>query len=171
MKRKALIIFSVLIGLTLKTFAQKLEENKKDDFTNAAIKRTSWETLTSSLSETAYFRISQVNGSETFDLKLMLYKIFYIGKDAELSFKLANGEIVTLKNLEYAITCKGCGAAGYSGSAAEGIQVTYPMSSEQVEKLKANKIVKVRIDTSMGYVEDDIKDKRAEKLIKSLGLL
>jgi len=171
MKTKAFIILAIFATISIKSFGQKLEENKKDDFTNAVVKRTSWETLTASLSETAYFRISQINGAESFDLKLMLYKIFYIGKDAELLLKLANGEVVSLKNLEYTITCKGCGAAGFAGSAAEGIQVTYPMSSEQVEKLKANKIVKIRINTSMGDVEDDIKDKRAEKIIKSLGLI
>jgi hypothetical protein len=171
MKKTILISLVTLAGMTLQSFGQKLDENKTDEFTKNSVKRTSWETLSSSSVANAHFRISLINEYETFDVKLMINKVFSIDKDQELMFKLANGDVVKLQNLKYTITCNGCGATGLAGSEAEGIQVVYPLAKEQIEQLKANKIVKVRIYTNDGYVEDDVKDKNAEKIIKSLQLL
>ena len=171
MKKTTLIIIVILAGMTLQSFGQKLEENKTDEFTKNSVKRTSWETLCSSSVANAHFRVSLINEYKTFDLKLMINKVFSIDKDQELMLKLANGDVVKLQNLKYTITCNGCGATGFVGSEAEGIQVDYPLDKDQVEQLKANKVVKVRIYTNDGYVEDDVKDKNAEKIIKSLQLL
>jgi hypothetical protein len=91
MRKTALLTFAILFGATLHSFAQKIEENKKDDFTNEVIKKISWETLCSTLSTNAHFRISLVNASEMFDLKVMSDKHFYIDKDQELMLKLDNG--------------------------------------------------------------------------------
>jgi hypothetical protein len=98
-------------------------------------------------------------------------KVFSIDKDMQIMFKLDNGDIVTLNNLKFTVTCNGCGATGFVGSQAEGIDVRYPITKEQVEKLKAGKIVKVRVYTGDGYIDQDIKDKNAEKVTASLNLL
>ena len=77
-------------------------------------------------------------------------------------FKLNNGEIIKLMNLEYKITCKGCGAIGSGATAAEGIDVSYLIDKASFDKFKLNNIQKVRIYTSKGYFEKDIKDKFAK---------
>jgi hypothetical protein len=171
MKKKTLLILIILVNITLRSIAQKLEENKKDDFTNDSIKHTSWETFCSSFTINSHFRMSQINNQKTFDVKIMLDKMFFIDEDAKMMLKLASGEVVTLQNLKAAKTCSGCGAIGFRGSEAPGIEVVYPMTKEDVEKLKANKVVKVRIYTSLGYLEEDVKDKNSEKIGKSLTLL
>ncbi len=171
MKKTTLIILTILTGLTLQSFGQKLQENKTDEFTKTSVKRTSWESLSSTSSANAHFRISLVGDLETFDLKLMIDKVFAIDKDKEVMFKLDNGEILTVQNIEFEVTCNGCGAVGLQGSEAEGLQVSYLLSKDQIEKLKAHKIVKVRIDTNDGYIDADIKDKNADKFQKSLMLL
>lgn len=172
-KQTILTILTVIfLGTTSLTFGQTLEENKVDEFTNNTVKRTSWETLNMTMKFTAYFRVSSINDHDYFDLKLMLGgKVFSIGKDQEIMFKLDNGEFVKLPNLKFTITCTGCGAKGYSGSAAQGIKVSYPIDKEQFEKLKNNTVVKIRIYTNDGYVENDTKEKHAKKIQTALKLV
>lgn len=173
MKKTTLIILILLTAIVSRSFGQKLEESKTDDFTGKSVKRTSWETFcysTSTMSN-AHFRISLVGDLETFDMRLMMNKVFSIDKDAQLMLKLDDGEVVTLENLEYQITCKGCGATGFAGSEAEGIEVRYPLSKEQIAILKAHKVVKARTTTNDGYFDNDIKDKNAEKIQACLNLL
>ncbi|MDF2432257.1 MAG: hypothetical protein JWP44_1888, partial [Mucilaginibacter sp.] len=96
MKRNTFIILSILIGVGLKSFGQKLEKSKTDD----PAKRTSWETFYTTMSANAYFRISSVGDTETFDLKYQDGTVFSIMKDDEIIFKLDNGELIKLPNLE-----------------------------------------------------------------------
>jgi hypothetical protein len=171
MKKRIRLITVILIFITLKSFGQKLEENHADDFTHDIIKRTSWESLCSSFTANAHFRISSINGSKTFDLRLMLDMHFFIDGGSTIMFKLGNGNVVTLKNLDYAKTCKGCGAVGLKGSGAPGIEVSYQLGGDEINQLEADKIVKVRIYTSNGYVDEDIKNKNSDKIEKALSLV
>jgi hypothetical protein len=170
-KTTLIIILLLLIGITSKSFAQKIEESKKDDFTGKSIKRTSWENLFTTMTANAYFRISIVGDDESFDLKYQDGSPFAIEADQELLLKLDDGEVLTLKNAQSTATCKGCGAKGLSGSGAEGIQVLYPMTKEQAGLLKAHKVVKVRITTLDKTFDGDVKDKNAEKIQACLNLL
>jgi hypothetical protein len=174
MKKIILLVtlITVIIGNAFQLYGQTLEEDKVDEFTNNSIKRTSWETLNMSMDFTAYYRISSINNQKYFDLKLMIgAKVFSINKDQELMFKLENGEFVKLPNLEYSITCTGCGAIGFSGSQAQGAKIMYPIDDAQFEMLKNNTVVKVRIYTSDGYVEDETKEKYAIKMQKAIKLV
>jgi len=171
MKKTVLLIITMLTLISLQSFAQKLEENKVDDFTNKSVKRTSWETLYTTFTANAYFRISNIDNTKYFDFKYQNGTVFSIDNGQELMFKLNNGDIVKVVNLNYTLTCTGCGAKGFTGSGAQGIEVSYPISDEQLKELKANKIVKVRFYTNDGYVENDIKDKAAEKIEQSLSLV
>lgn len=170
MKKTALLGLLVFFGVL--TFGQTLEKNEVDEFTNNSVKRTSWETINMTMKFTAYFRISKINDNTYFDLKMMIgTSVFSINKGQELMIKLSNDNIVKLPNLEYAITCRGCGAKGLSGSEAQGIQVSYPISKEQIEQLKSGTGNKLRIYTNDGYVENDMKAKNYNKIIKALSLV
>lgn len=171
MKKAVLLSLIILLGTTLHSFSQKLEENKIDEFTKNTVKRTSWETLCSTLFVNVHFRISLIDGNESFDLKIMTDDQFAIDKDQEIMFKLDDDEIIKFQNLQYTTTCEGCGAVGFVGSEAPGIQVLYPLSKEDAEKLKAHKVLKVRIYTDAGYIENDIKTKNANKITAALNLI
>jgi hypothetical protein len=170
MKKTALIVMILLAGVISKSFGQKLEENKTDDFTGKSVKRSSWETLFTTMTANAYFRISLVADDKTFDLKYQDGSIFSIREDQELMLKLDDGNIITLKNSQTEITCKGCGAKGLNGSGAQGIQVLYPMTKDQANELKAHKILKIRINTVEGSIDNDVKDKNAVKVQACLNL-
>jgi hypothetical protein len=158
MKKNFYLFFLILI--TISSFGQKIEENKIDEFTKTSIKRTSWETLNMTMSYTAYFRISLIENIEYFDLKLMIpYKSVSISEGQNIMFMLENNEILTLKNLKTAYSCTGCGARGFSGSAAPGVSISYLINTDQIKLLKANKIKKIRIYTNDGYIENELKDK------------
>lgn len=169
LKLVVLIFLSAISG----TWAQKLEENKKDEFTNNVVKRTSWEPLKQTMKDYYFFRITKINEVTYFDFKMMVIggKVFSINKGQELMFKLSNDEIVKLSNLEYTISCKGCGAKGLSGSEAEGIQVSYIIEESLLEKLKSGLVVKLRVYTTDGYREEDIKEKNAATIKAALTLV
>ncbi len=162
-----------LLLLSKPIAAQTLADNKIDEFTNDTIARTSWEHLNYSMKFTAFFRITRINDNVQFDLKLMLGSgaVFAIDKDQEIMFKLDCGEFVKLQNSAYTITCTGCGAKGFAGSGAQGIKTSYFISKEELTKLRNYKVVKMRIYTTDGYLEADVKSGTAEKISKAIKLI
>jgi hypothetical protein len=167
-----LLSICLIVISNLNLCGQSLEVDEVDEFTKNRVKKTTYETLHTSMKFSAFCRISNINGSEFFELKMMIgAKVFSINKDQELMLKLDNEEIITIKNLEYAITCTGCGAKGFGGSTGQGIKTSYFLSKEQHEKLKTNKVVKLRIYTSDGYVEGEVKEKNYLFLKNALSLV
>jgi len=171
MKKYVLTLCILLTVASLRSFAQKLEEDKKDDFSNKSVKRTSWETLYKTLSTESHFSFSKVDSSAFINVKLMIGKVFSIEKNQELMFKLDNGDIVKLACLEYQVTCNGCGAVGLIGRQAEGLNAAYWLSKDQLDKLKTHKVVKVRINTIYGYIDEDVKEKNANKIMACVNLI
>ena len=170
MSKFKLLIIVFFLGTYL-SIAQKIVKNETDEFTGSSIKQSDWNTLSMTRDLACYFRISQVNNKLRFDLKLNLAgKVFSIDKGQEIMFKLSNNEIVKLENVKYTVTCNGCAAKGIVGSNTEGIQVTYYLTQEKLKLLTDNEVVKVRVYTSEGYVEDSIKAKNYRKLKGALSL-
>lgn len=159
------------VGILGQISAQKLVENKIDEFTENSIKRTSWERFVQTALFTSNFRISKIDDNLFFELKMMDGSVFSIDKDQKLMFKLEDNEIVKLPNLEFKVTCEGCGAKGFAGSLAQGIQVAYLINLEQIEKLKNNNAEKIRIYTNDGYREYEMKSKNYAKVKKALSLI
>jgi hypothetical protein len=164
------IIFALLfLFSSVVLHAQSLEINEVDEFTGNTVKRTSWETFNSNTSFYGHFRISQINDSYFFDLKMMIgNKVFAIDQGQEFMFKLSDDEVISLQNLKYSIACIGCGAKGFAGSQGYGVQTSYPIDKNQIQALKSNQIVKVRIYTSEGFFENDVKAKHASKIHNAL---
>lgn len=171
MKKLTITLIVALIGISAKSFGQKLEENEFDKVMNKNVKQTSWETLASNSFVNAHYCFSLIGDDESFKLKLMRDKVFAINENQELIFKLDNGDTIKLANLMHAITCTGCGAVGFAGSGAEGLQVTYPLNKDQITKLKAQKVIAVSIFTVTDSFDIDIKEKNATKLQAALNLL
>lgn len=172
MKKLFMLTVLIFFGIVIQANGQKLAENKVDDFTNNSVKRTSWETINMDMKFTAYFRLSKINDAMYFDLKMMIGGgVFAIGEDQELMFKLKDGQIVKLKNLEHTITCRGCGANGLSGSNAHGLKVSYLITAEQAGLLTDSVVEKIRIYTTDGYVEDDLNSKTNSKIQRALALI
>lgn len=165
------ITLLLVLMVSSATYSQTLEENKVDEFTGNSVKRTSWEILNQTMKFNAFSRISRINENTYLDLKIMIGgKVFAIAEGDELMLKLSNDEIIKLQSIKYEITCTGCGARGYSGSQAQGLSVIYSIANDQIEKLKNNSIIRVRIYTTNGYVEEDTKPKNADIIMNALKL-
>lgn len=173
MRRKPLVLMIILYSISFLIYSQEIEVDEIDEFTGNEVKRTTWETLNADMKFTAYFRISKINDNTYFDLKMMMVdgSVFSIDKDQEIMFKLENDEVVKLPNLQYEITCKGCGAIGFGGSAAQGIHVSYPINKEDAQRLISFNITKIRIYTNQGYFEKEPKEKNVKKISNALKLL
>ncbi|MES2239695.1 MAG: hypothetical protein V4497_05480 [Bacteroidota bacterium] len=171
------IISLLLLFVSVYSFSQSLDEDKIDEFKKVHIKKTSWETLHSfSKGFVANYRIEKIDSSTAIHLKIMAGngmkpKVFSIPQNSEIIFKLDNEEMVSLFSMSNEITCTGCGAIGINGSAAQGISTRYILDISSINKLLNNKVVKIRIYSNDGYFEDDIKEKRANELIKSIELV
>jgi hypothetical protein len=162
----------LLIGSSNFLHGQKLSENEVDEFTGNTVMRTSWETLYASLKFTSYYRVSKINNDYYLDLKIVMNgAVFSIDEGAELMIKLKTSEIISLSNLEFKVTCLGCGAKGLAYSSAQGIQVSYKLSKSQIDELKKGIGTKLRIYTSKGYLEGNIKARNYKKFKNALGLI
>lgn len=147
-------------------FSQKIEENKIDEFTKAAVKRTTWEIISKgSLSRPydmyCHARVSKIDGVTFLDLRIISGSgaVFSLQKDAKIMFKMDNDSIVTLLNIKFVVTCSGCGATGYVGSSAQGLEASFVLPTEEFNDLKTHSIKKIRLYASDGYIETDMQDK------------
>lgn len=169
---KTLVI--VLLSISYyQSFGQSIVENQVDEFTNQSIIRSSWEPLSKTMNGSIHFRISKINSFYFLELKMILGQggsVFAIDEDNQLMFKLSSGDIVTLHNKTYTITCEGCGAVGFVGSTAQGIQVTYPLNDDQVKTLKSSSIEKMRVYRTKDYIEETLKSKYSNNVVNALKL-
>jgi predicted nucleotidyltransferase len=149
----------------------QLAENKVDEFTKKSVKRTTWEKFIYSMKGTAFTRVSRIDSTILLNFKFSNTDVISIREGAKFMLKTSTDSIVTLNALDYTISCKGCGAINYVGSAAEGVEVTYPISIEQVNYLASNPVTKLRFYTTDGYLEFEIKEKFAKSLQDQLKLI
>lgn len=162
-KRKMLTCIIALLFAATIADAQVLAEDKKDEFTGSTVKRTTYERLTPVMFNEfhAYFRLSKVDSLYTFDLKLFFgdRSYFTIRQGDKLMFKLNDGAVWQIESLETKISRTGQGSIDIIGSALPGVAISYGMNSDMLDALANNKIEKIRIYTSRGYVEKELKEK------------
>jgi hypothetical protein len=171
---KYLLPLFILICST--TYGQKLVTDKTDEFTGARVKETSIENLAKpfKMSGFAYtFAFRKIDDKIYFNLRLMSMSnsVFSI-KDGEiLSLKLDNDSIINLSNGEYAISKRGGAGSGLSSGSSQGVSLLFPLSINSIDLLKTRPIVKVRIYTTDGYSEQEIKSSASKRVIDALTLL
>lgn len=173
MKQIILLTIFFFCSFSIDSYSQKIEQNEVDEFTGDIKKSTSFELLYMGFDFTTYHRFSKINDSYYLNLKIMLASgsVFAIGKDEELMLKLANNEIVKLKNSSYTITSRGGGAKDIIGSNAMGLSVYYRITKTQLETLKKHSLSKIRIYTTENYLEASVKAKKASKFTKAVDLM
>lgn len=153
--------------------AQKIVENKIDEFTKHRVIRTSWEELAYKFNGSMYAhtRLSHIDSIYFLELKYVGNSTNGMMEDAEFMLKLSNDSIVTLRNLKYKLQCTGCGAIGINSAGRLGLDVDFKITPEQLRLLSNNNIVKVRIYLSGGFIEEEISNKDGGKLPKQAALI
>ncbi|MCB4808561.1 hypothetical protein LG651_09870 [Tamlana sp. 62-3] len=176
MKTKKLTTTTILtiLLISFSTYGQRLVKNEIDEFTGESIKETSWATISASLFEGffAYYRFTKINETYYFNFKLIDEgKVFSIDKGQEFLFKLENNDILKLVNPKTKLTCYGCGSISLVGSEAEGVEVAYPISKQQLETLKKFSPAKFRVYVDEKHIEKTIRPKFVKNFYDVISLI
>lgn len=171
---KLLLPLFIIIYST--TYGQKLVTDKTDEFTGAKVKETSVENLAKpfKMSGFAYtFTFRKVDENAFMNLRLMSMSnsVFSIKDGDVLSLKLNNDSIIVLSNAEYTISKRGGAGGGLSSGNSQGVSLHFPLSNNTIDLLKTHSIVKVRIYTTDGYSEQEIKSAASKRVIDALALI
>lgn len=170
--KKIVYILLIPFSISLNSFGQKLIENKVDEFTKKSVKRTTWSKLVWTPSIYMHSQVSKINEDYSFSIKLMHNKTaFSINEGDEIMFILENDSVMKFPSVKYAITCRGCGSVDFIGASDPGIETHYLLNKSQLEYLSDNKIKKMRIYTSKGYIESEVKSKPAATFSKQIELV
>jgi hypothetical protein len=163
-------LLPLLLLLCSTAFAQKLITDKTDEFTGKKVKETSIENLAQPFKMSGYaykFSFKKINDALFFNLRAMsLSNSVFAIKDGEvLMLKMAD-TVVKLSNIDYVISKRGgAGGSGLSSANSQGVSLYFPLNKESAELIKSNTILKVRLYTTEGYTEQDVKT-AADKRVK-----
>lgn len=162
---KKIILLFVIITLvqSCSSVSPTIVRNETDEYTQQKVIETSWVSLIKEMSLYSYSRLRQIGGTNYLDFKLMTIgsDVYAVEKGEVLYLKFADEEIMKLSNDKYKISNLGEGAIGNSGSKAMGISFTFGITDSQLKKLQNKIITGIRLYTSDGYFEADIKEKNA----------
>lgn len=170
------LLLPLLLFVCSNAFAQKLITDKTDEFTGKKVKETSIENLAQpfKMSGFAYkFTFRKVNDNLYFNLRIMsLSNSVFAIKDGEVLLLKTADTVIKLTNTEYAISKKGgSSGGGLSSAGSEGVSLYFLLNNESVEVLKNKPIVKVRLYTTDGYTEQDVKATADKRVKDALALI
>lgn len=165
--KKFFLILMLVPLISSYSHAQKIVEDKIDEFTNTSVKRTSQEVLFRAFTEGFGYCIARINQSTFMEVYFSMGRVFAIDEGAELMFKLSDGSVVTLFNSKYDLS----NLYSMGGSSYYYVRLTFPLRETEIKALKSTPISKLRIYTTDGYFERDVKEKAAKKFIKCLSLV
>ena len=145
------------------TFGQKIVKNEIDEFTGKTVKETSWLTLNKSSKLYSYVRFRKVDSTIYFVFKMMVGNNVYSVDEGEVLYlKFTDDEVLKISNSHYQLTTYGAGATGLIGSKALGVELTCIINPAILSKLEEKTLAKVRVYTSQGYAEAEVKKKQAD---------
>lgn len=163
--KRFIFTITMIISILFSCNAQEIVKNEVDEFTGNRVIETSWEKLAWGLGVPSgiYTRIRSINGNMLLDMKYMIGSACVIGKDNKLMIMDENGKVHDLIPTDIFYGTKGGGSIGLAGSAGIGVFAHY---YGNLDFLENNKITKMRIYTSTGYYDKEIKKKYQETLQK-----
>lgn len=165
---KYVFSFIITVFVAYGMNCQTIETNEVDEFTGTSIVRTSWEVLTKNMQFSAFYRFSKEDDKIFISLKIMKQNHFSINEGDKLMIKLKDGGVLSAKSEQYEVSSLGAGARGFAGSAAPGLQLSYLITPDQLDKIKKSPPMKLRLYLSSGYVENKITPKNADVLMMAL---
>lgn len=169
--KKILILLALLFPSIV--FAQKIEKNEVDKFTKLQLIETSmekigdynkWKSLIPDCSEVKV--AIRKSGEKWYMLAfLATNSCEKYTEDDGLVLLLDNDEVITLQTLYTGLPSSGPYGAKWVFS------TVFELTDDVVEKLKAHKIVSVRLEYLGGHKDFDIPKKRMNKVIKMFKLI
>lgn len=171
LKMKKILFLLMVSMLSAPIYAQRIKKNEIDKFTGAELIQTSNETLytkqfimAANVTNMFSFCIRRVNGEYCMPATIVMDDVVKYREEDGVQFLLDNGEIVALKTNYTGIGCESYGNMGYSFS------TSFDLQESDVEKLKNNKVITVRVTYLGGHFDRDLKSNKQQLIAKSLKL-
>jgi len=164
---KKIVLFLCFVAFATICYSQGISKSQTDDFTGKKVVYTTWDQLNSSglsCKNVLLFRFRLENENQYFHLNWVSDKIVSVSEGESVMFKLKDGTLVKFNNTSSVIASKGGGSTNVTCKDSYGVSLVLKTDDLSVFANESNPIVKVRIYTTDGYVDIDIKDKNATKL-------
>ena len=165
---KRLILSLAILNICEYAYSQKIVKNEKDAFTGNHVIETSY----TAISDGFTCSIRSVNGT---NILLVSFnggdEIYTMEKNAQFMFLLQNDSIITLANLEDAVSEYRSLNIGSTHISHFLLKTKYDLSENQIRELQTHKISNVRFYTTDGYIERKVSEKNAKKLLKLFNLI
>lgn len=159
---KKLLLKLALISC-LNLFAQncKYEINEVDEFTKKTILETKEQTLSRSFNFYTAFSFKKIDDKKFLKLFISSTSIFSIRENHEIIFITDGDNSVILKFIQSKVS-----RGKYDSNSRITIwsETFYlPIDEETFQRLSNENILKLRVYTSDGYIDDEVKEKHAKK--------
>lgn len=166
MKKILLLALFSIIGLT--AFSQKISRDEKDAFTGMHVVETNYVKICNgftcalrSVDNGRYFLTGFNCGDE----------IYTIEKGADFMFKLEDNSVIKLSNIETSIAKYFSETIGSVHLSHFYLECQCLLGDDQLKKMQTTKITMIRFYTTDGYIERNVSDKSAKKLLKLFNLM
>lgn len=169
---KLLLISLFIASSSLQSIAQRIVENKIDEFTGSTVITTSNHSLfVKGLgTEGASYRLQKIDGITILRMRYGRSKVFSVPEGGSIIFLLENGETFTMRSTDYRIS--------EPNSTSDALVPNWSASISYVseddptlETLEANRVSKIRIYLSDEYEDYEIKPKIAAILQRAVKLV
>ena len=163
------LILILICAISSTIYAQRIKKKEIDKFTKSEIIETSNESLYSvNFMGTGWcnkfeFCIRRVDGKYAMPASILMSDIVKYTENDGITLLLENDEVVILKT-------------NYTGVGAEPFakgywfNTSFSLTDEDVEKLKSEKVVSIRINYMGGNYDKDLKGGKQSLIMKSLKL-
>jgi hypothetical protein len=174
MKKKLILIATLIILCISNVNAQKIKKDQIDKFTKERIIETSFEKIVSDknllgstggrLMKNIWIAFHQ-NGDKTFlRLKWCTNQVLALSEDADIIFLDSDSNTYTFTNSDFTVAGIGEGTVGAFGSALYGLNI---YMNGDFSLLKDKIITDMRIHTTDGYIDFEINKKASETISKT----
>jgi hypothetical protein len=164
--KKNVFFITMSLCLSASVFSQGINRHETDDFTGEKIIATTWDQLNASglsCKNVLLFKFRLENGTQYFHLNWISNGIITVSDGEKVMFKMKDGSIIKFNNLSHVIASRGGGSTNITCNDAYGVSLILKSDLALLSD-ENNLIEKVRIYTTDGYVDIDIKEKLAKKV-------
>jgi hypothetical protein len=161
--RTTIILSMMMVFAAGKSFSQ--------DTIMRELEQSRWEKLVSNSLLSLYFRISVIGSSNFFDLRIIRNdeETFSIGMGQQFVLYLKNSDSVAVSSPTNIYSCRGCGAVTLAvGGTHSGIEVSYLISKEDLQKMENSHVKKVSLYTTKEKIETNITEKEYSKILNAI---
>lgn len=158
------LLFAACFPITLK--AQRLKEDKIDEFTKAHVIQTKWCAFTKNKRNQSVFRITKIDSTLWLDLQIEASKHHYVINQGDpLMFLFDDGSTVKVFSEKNDFARGGAPRKGKDKQKYQSSLTTYRIGKSAKDSLLTGTIVKFRVYWSNGYMEEP-DEYRVDKSIK-----